>query len=115
MPPGWDETYYTAFGFTYDEIGIEGTRSLEFRLKAIGLDLETIPRFPIAMDLPLEERSRRGRVLLEANLTGPIARRSATRFAIATMFDVLRRSADPGAVSPAPSSSGTSPTTSRGT
>ena len=95
MPPGWDETYYTAFGFTYDELGIEGTRSLEFRLKAIGLDLESIPRFPIAMDLPLEERSRRGRVLLEANLTGPDRPAVRDPFAIATMFDVLRRSAEP--------------------
>ena len=100
MPPGWDETYYTAFGFTYDELGIEGTRSLEFRLKAIGLDIESIPRFPIAMDLPLEERSRRGRVLLEANLMGPDRPAVRDPAAIATMFDILRRSAEPGAVKP---------------
>ncbi len=93
MPPNWDDTYYTAFGFTYDELGVEGTRSLEFRLRAIGLDLESIPRFPIAMELPLEERSRRGRVLLEANLTGPDRPVKRDPNAIATMFDALRRSA----------------------
>ncbi len=99
-PPNWDETYYTAFGFTYDELGIEGTRSLEFRLKAIGLDLESIPRFPIAMDLPLEERSRRGRILLEANLGGPDRPAVRDPQAIAVMFDVLRRAADPSVVRP---------------
>ncbi len=87
MPPNWDDTYYTAFGFTYDELAIEGTRSLEFRLRAIGLDLESVPRFPIAMDLPLEERSRRGRVLLEANLTGPGGPVARDPQAIAAMFD----------------------------
>ena len=100
MPPGWDDSYYTAFGFTYDELAIEGTRSLELRLRAIGLDLETIPRFPIAMDLPLEERSRRGRVLLEANLTGPGGPVARDPQAIAAMFDTLRRSAEPAAVPP---------------
>ena len=100
MPPGWDDTYYTAFGFTYDELAIEGTRSLELRLRAIGLDLESIPRFPIAMDLPLEERSRRGRVLLEANLTGPGGPVARDPQAIAAMFDTLRRSAEPAAVPP---------------
>ena len=98
MPPGWDDTYYTAFGFTYDELAIEGTRSLEQRLRAIGLDLETVPRFPIAMDLPLEERSRRGRVLLEANLTGPGGPVARDPQAIAAMFDTLRRAAEPAAV-----------------
>ncbi len=99
-PPGWDESYFTTFGFTYDELGIEGTRALEFRLKAIGLDIESIPRFPIAMDLPLEQRARRGRILLEANLSGPDRPAVRDPEAIAVMFDALRRAADPGAVRP---------------
>ncbi len=64
-PPNWDESYFTCFGFTHDELALEGTRSLEFRLKAIGLDLDSLGRrFPLPMDLPLEERAVRGRKML---------------------------------------------------
>ncbi|MCD6726552.1 MAG: ribonucleotide-diphosphate reductase subunit beta [Solirubrobacteraceae bacterium] len=100
MPPGWDETYYTTFGFTYDELAREGMRLLEMRLKAIGLDLERLDRFPIPFDVPFDERARRGRVLLEANLTGPDRPASRDRYATGVMFDALRRQADPRMVKP---------------
>ncbi len=28
MPPGWDESYLTCFGYTFDKIGPEGVNSL---------------------------------------------------------------------------------------
>ena len=100
MPPGWDETYYTALRVHLRRPRHGGHALAGVPPQAIGLDLESIPRFPIAMDLPLEERSRRGRVLLQANLIGPDRPAVRDPFAIETMFDVLRRSADPSAVKP---------------
>jgi len=100
-PPNWDDSYFTCFGFTHDELALEGTRSLEFRLKAIGLDLDSLGRrFPLPMDLPLEERAVRGRRMLEANLIGPDRPAVRDPEAIAIMFDAIRRQADPSAVRP---------------
>ena len=92
-PPGWDDGYYQCFGFTYEELGFEGMRSLEFRLKAIGLDLDALPRFPIPMDLPFEERAVRGTKMLKANLIGPD--RPVVRDPEADR-DHVRRDAPPG-------------------
>src|SRR5215217_706946 len=57
-PPGWDETYMTAFGFTYDDLGEEGARSLEHKLRSIGLPIDTLPGFPMDMTLSPRERSQ---------------------------------------------------------
>ena len=96
-PPGWDESYIECFGFTSEQLNQEGMRALEMRLKAIGLDVEAIPRFPIAMDLPFEERAQRGRRMLKANLIGPDRPASREADDVALMFDALRRSVDPSA------------------
>ena len=37
-PPDWDTTYMTCFGFDYDDLGEEGARSIEQKLRAVGLD-----------------------------------------------------------------------------
>ena len=42
VPPGWDESYVTCFGFTFDEIGEEGSRSVETKLRSAGLPLEDL-------------------------------------------------------------------------
>ena len=97
-PPGWDETYMTAFGFTYDDLGEEGARSLEHKLRAIGLPIDTLPGFPMDMALAPRERARRGRVMLAGNYIGPdrpVARDDET---LGIVFDAIARSADPRAV-----------------
>lgn len=97
-PPGWDESYISCFGSSSRELNEEGMRALETRLRAIGLDAEAIPRFPIAMDLPFAERAERGPRMLRANLIGPDRPASREPDDIALMFDQLRRTANPAAV-----------------
>ena len=99
-PPNWDESYFTCFGFTYDELSYEGMRSLEFRLKAIGLNLNELERFPIPFDIPFEERAVRGRKMLKANLIGPNRPASRDPEAVGIMFDAIRRQADTSVVKP---------------
>jgi hypothetical protein len=97
-PPGWDMTYMTAFGFDYDDLGEEGARSLEQKLRSVGLPLDTLPGFPMDMSLPPRERARHGRVMLEGNFIGPerpVARDDET---LSVVFDAIARSADPRAV-----------------
>jgi ribonucleotide reductase beta subunit family protein with ferritin-like domain len=93
-PPGWDETYMTTFGFTYDDLGEEGARSLEQKLRAIGLPVDAMPGFPMDMTLPPRERARRGRVMLAGNFIGPgrpVARDDET---LAVVFDTIALTAD---------------------
>jgi hypothetical protein len=97
-PPGWDMTYMTAFGFDYDDLGEEGARSLEQKLRSVGLPLDTLPGFPMDMSLPPRERARHGRVMLQGNFSGPerpVARDDET---LSVVFDAIARSADPRAV-----------------
>jgi ribonucleotide reductase beta subunit family protein with ferritin-like domain len=97
-PPGWDETYMTAFGFTYDDLGEEGARSLEQKLRAIGLPIDSFPGFPMDMALPPRERARRGRVMLAGNFIGPdrpVARDDET---LGVVFDAIAQSANSRAV-----------------
>jgi ribonucleotide reductase beta subunit family protein with ferritin-like domain len=93
-PPGWDESYMTAFGFTYDDLGEEGARSLEHKLRSIGLPLDNLPGFPMDMTLPPRERARRGRVMLAGNFIGPdrpVARDPET---LGVVFDAIALTAD---------------------
>jgi hypothetical protein len=93
-PPGWDETYMTAFGFTYDDLGEEGARSLEQKLRSTGLPIDFYPGFPMDMTLPPRERARRGRVMLAGNFIGPdrpVARDDET---LRVVFDAIAQSAD---------------------
>ena len=98
-PPGWDETYTTAWGFTLDDLGEAGAASMEQKLRAIGLPVDDLPRFPLPMDLPPRERAVRGRRMLRANLIGagehPVVKDPE---AVAILFDQMRRQADPTAV-----------------
>lgn len=98
-PPGWDMRYYDCFGASYDELSLDGQRALELRLRAIGFDLDAMTS-PLPMDVPIEERSRRGRILAQANLWGPERPAGRDAEAVAVMFDSIRRSANPELVSP---------------
>src|SRR4029077_11427860 len=66
MPPGWDERYITAFGSSYDEVGVEGLTSMTTKLRSAGLAVDTLPGpalLPPGLS-PLEV-SQRGRTLAQ--------------------------------------------------
>ena len=94
-PPNWDRSYTECFGFTLEDLGEAGATSIEQRLRAIGLPVDTIPGFPMPMDLPPRERAVRGQKLLRAGLIGPgddgVVQDPE---AIEIMFDTIRRGAD---------------------
>ncbi len=71
IPPGWDESYTTCFGYTLEDLFEEGARANEARLRAIGLPLDSIAHFPFPMDVSPRERGRRALALLRA---GPARR-----------------------------------------
>jgi ribonucleotide reductase beta subunit family protein with ferritin-like domain len=94
-PPNWDRSYTECFGFTLEDLGEAGAASLEQRLRAIGLPVLDLPRFPMPMDIPPRERALRGQTLLRANLIGPgDGPASQDPEAVAILFDTLARQAD---------------------
>jgi ribonucleotide reductase beta subunit family protein with ferritin-like domain len=100
-PPNWDRSYTECFGFTLEDLGEAGAASLEQRLRAVGLPVLDLPRFPMPMDIPPRERALRGQKLLRANLIGPgdgPVRQDPE--AVAILFDTLARQADARAVAP---------------
>jgi ribonucleotide reductase beta subunit family protein with ferritin-like domain len=93
-PPNWDRSYTECFGFTLEDLGEAGAASIEQKLRAVGLPIDTIPGFPMPMDLPARERSLRGQKLLRAGLIGPGDEGVVQDpEAIAIMFDTIRRGA----------------------
>ncbi len=115
-PPGGDASFTEALGFSLLDLYEEGARQQEGRLRAIGLPVDELPRFPLPMHLPPRERARRGLVLLQAECSA-----SATARSRATPRPP-RSSSRRSAVRPtrrrsgrARPSSGTSPTPTRGT
>jgi ribonucleotide reductase beta subunit family protein with ferritin-like domain/putative sterol carrier protein len=100
-PPNWDRSYTECFGFTLEDLGEAGAQSIEQKLRAIGLPVDELPRFPMPMDLPPRERALRGQKMLRAGLLGPgddpVV---ADPEAMAILFDTLRRQADGSAVRP---------------
>jgi len=92
IPPNWDESYTTCFGYTLEDIYEEGARANEARLRAIGLPLDDIAHFPFPMDVSPRERGRRALALLRAGLlgegNGPIGRDAQT---VRIFFDLLAR------------------------
>ncbi len=97
MPPGWDESYITVFGSTYDEVGVEGLTSMTTKLRSAGLAAETLPG-PALLPPGLEpiEISQRGRMLAKAGVIGvregPSKRDPET---LALLFDTIRRQVNP--------------------
>ncbi|MCW3006925.1 MAG: Sterol-binding domain protein [Solirubrobacterales bacterium] len=99
LPP--DPSYTEVFGFSLLDLYEEAARSQEARLRAIGLPVDELPRFPLPMDLSPRLRAERGLKLLQARMIGPkdgpIIHDPE---AIAILFDTMRRQADPSAVAP---------------
>ena len=97
--PGWDETYTTSLNYTLEELYEEGARMQEARLRAIGLPLDDIPRFPLPIDLPPRERGLRGITLMSSGYLGPKHNyRGPDEVSTEILFDQMRRSVDPAAV-----------------
>jgi putative sterol carrier protein len=97
MPPGWDESYITVFGSTFDEVDTEGLVSMTTKLRSAGMPLESLPG-PALLPAGLSpvEVSRRGRALAQAGVLGvrqgPSRRDPET---VALLFDTIRRQVNP--------------------
>ena len=71
VPPGWDRRYTEVFGFTLEEIGAEGARSLEIKLRSAGVPIEDLPGPPIfSTELEPIERARMGQRLVWGGILG---------------------------------------------
>jgi putative sterol carrier protein len=96
VPPGWDRSYTECFGFTLESIYEEGARSMEAKLRAAGLPMESLPG-PMVMPLELTpaERGERGLALLQKGFigqrNGPPPRDPES---MAMLFDTVRRAVD---------------------
>jgi hypothetical protein len=94
VPPGWDETYISAFGFTLEEIYTHGADAIESRLRAAGLAPETM-RVGLPFDVPPDERARRGLAMLRAGYLGePNGPVTPDTEITGLLFDGLRRQMD---------------------
>ncbi|HEX8105409.1 MAG TPA: ribonucleotide-diphosphate reductase subunit beta [Solirubrobacteraceae bacterium] len=96
VPPGFDRRYSECFGFTLEDIFEVGTRSLDGKLRAAGLPLESLPGPPpMPTHLSHPDRARRGIAMLEAGIlgerTGPAARDPQT---MEMLFDGVARGLD---------------------
>jgi ribonucleotide reductase beta subunit family protein with ferritin-like domain len=97
MPPGWDESYLTVFGYSFDRIGPDGVNSLLTKLRSAGMPAETLPGPPLMPPglTPLE-LSQRGRRLAQAGVLGvregPSMRDPET---VELLFDTVRRQVNP--------------------
>jgi ribonucleotide reductase beta subunit family protein with ferritin-like domain len=99
--PGWDESYTTSLNYTLEELYEEGARMQEARLRAVGLPLDDIPRFPLPIDLPPRERGLRGITLMKSGYLGPKHNyKGPEPVSTEILFDQVRRSVDTGAVRP---------------
>jgi len=71
VPPGWDERYITTFGYTFEELGVEGITSLESKLRSAGMPMDELPGPAV---FPLEgtpmERAIRSKRMVKAGYLG---------------------------------------------
>ncbi len=97
MPPGWDESYLTCFGYTFDKVGGEGAASLITKLRSAGLAPETLPGPAIVPPgLDPVELSRRGRRLAQAGIIGVREGPSEKNpEVLELLFDTIRRQVNP--------------------
>ena len=76
IPPGWDRPTPSASASRSRRSTTEGARSLETKLRAAGLPLESLPGPPVMpLELPLPERAERGLAHAARRLSWPAARR----------------------------------------
>jgi len=99
VPPNWDRSYTECFGFTIEDLGEAGARSLEQKIRAIGIEPASL-RTVLAWEEPPRERAVRGMRLLKGNLLGPGGPLDASAENVALLFDAMRRTADGSAMPP---------------
>ena len=71
VPPGWDESYITVFGSTFEDLAEEGVISILTKLRSAGMPLDDLPgppAFPV-QGTP-RERAVRTKRLLQAGYIG---------------------------------------------
>jgi hypothetical protein len=96
VPPGWDERYTTAYGFTIPEIYGFGMRSVEAKWRATGYPLEEMPPdiYPLDRSLSHEERAAQQVKLLKAGVIGePNGRPDSSPETQRLLFELMGRSA----------------------
>jgi hypothetical protein len=70
-PPGGDRRYVEVFGTTLEEVALSGVQSLVSKLRAAGIDWETLPGGPpLLLGLTPEEQARHGLDLVETGILG---------------------------------------------
>jgi len=98
LPPDRNLDYTQVIGIDLVDLFEEGAMLMEQRLRAIGLPLDKLDRFPLPLDLPPRERGERGLKLLEAGMLGPKdGPPSRDPEAMAILMDTMRRGAVPEA------------------
>jgi hypothetical protein len=95
--PGWDLSYTQSLGYDLEDLYEEGARMQEARLRAIGLPLDDIPRFPLPLDIPPRARAERGITFMRYGYLGPKSNFSPDPQATEMLFDQMRRQVDPSA------------------
>jgi ribonucleotide reductase beta subunit family protein with ferritin-like domain len=96
VPPGWDRRYTEVFGFTLEEIAVEGTHSLETKLRSAGLPIEELPGPPLlAHRLTPMKRVENGLRLVQSGVLGEKTRPPrADDETVAAMFETIGASLD---------------------
>jgi putative sterol carrier protein len=96
VPPNFDRAYTECFGFTLEEIGAEGFRSIETKLRMVGFTREEIGSIlGLDLDMAAEERVRRAFKLLEGNILGEQSAPASTDPELmGYMFDIVATSLD---------------------
>jgi ribonucleotide reductase beta subunit family protein with ferritin-like domain len=96
IPPGWDRRYTEVFGFTLEEIALEGAVSLETKMRSAGLPIEELPGPSLlAHNLPPAQRVENGLRLVQAGVLGEkLGPPQADEKTMAALFQTLHASLD---------------------
>jgi hypothetical protein len=98
LPHNRDLGYTDCIGIDITDLFEEGAVLLEQRLRAVGLKLDELDRFPLPLDLPPRARAERGLKLLAAGMLGPKDGPAVyDREAVEILMDTMRRGAVPEA------------------
>jgi len=99
-PPNLDRSYTECWGFELEDLGEIGTRSMEQRLRAIGLPLETMEGYPFDLARTPRERAELGLRLRWANFLGPGGPLDIRDETVEVFFDALAHTALPSQAKP---------------
>ncbi len=93
IPPGFDREYTRAWGFELEDLGETAARSLEQKLRAIGLPVDTMEGIPFDLTDPPRRRAEIGVALRTANFTGPGGPLDRSDENVRLFFDAVARQA----------------------